>query len=201
MKINAIFVDTETSGLHPYFNAILQIAAIRQDGQTFQSYVKPHEGADINPEALAKNGITTEQMKTFPEASVVAQSFLEFLKPQSPKIILAGHNVGFDEAFLQKFYQRQRLDKTFNSMVHYHKLDTLPLAMALKEAGLIQPTYLSLSGLTKALGVVNENEHDALGDVKAAKASYEKMLALLKPAPVGQLFSTSPQAIQSSTLA
>ena len=181
--MNRVWVDLETGGLDPVKSCILQIAAIRQDGETFVSYVKPHPDADVQEKALQTNRITREQLGTFPEPAFVADQFLAFLKPQSPKIILAGHNlIHFDRPFLDHFFAR--LDKTqaFESMVHYHHLDTLPLALALQEAGLLHSYngYMNLSSITKALGIINTKEHDALGDVRATKESYEKMLKMMR---------------------
>ena len=78
--MNRVWVDVETTGLDPQKAAIIQIAAIRQDGQEFASYVKPHPDADIQEKALQTNQMTREQLATLPEAVLVADQFLAFLQ-------------------------------------------------------------------------------------------------------------------------
>lgn len=181
MALNHIWVDCETTGLDPEKAAVIQIAAIRKDGKTFQSYVRPHDGADISDEALRVNGRTRPQLQTYETPQLVGSKFIEFMKPQAPKIILAGHNVKFDYDFLKHFFRKAGIAE-FEKMIHYQLLDTLPLAMALNEAGIMQTEkgWLRLQDLTKALGVLNTQAHDALGDIMATKACYEAMLTRLK---------------------
>ncbi|MBI4151530.1 3'-5' exonuclease [Candidatus Woesearchaeota archaeon] len=182
-RLNTVWCDVETGGLDPLKSCILQIAAIRLDGQTFTSYVKPHAGADIHPKALEVNGLVSSQLSNFPEASLVADQFLEFLRPQSPKILLAGHNViKFDRPFLDQFFLRLGKTQAFETMVHYHHLDTLPLGLALLDAGVIKTYngYMNLESLSKALGVTNTKAHSADGDIKATKECYEAMVQKLR---------------------
>ena len=189
MSLNTVFVDCETTGLDPESCAIIQLAAIRKDGTTFVKNLQPHPGAVIVDKALQVNGMTREQLLIFPTSDIVAKEFLEFLRPQAPKIILAGHNViAFDVPFLKALYRRLNLLSEFESLIHFEYFASLALAMALNEAGIMQTQrgWLRLSDLTQALGVTNEKSHDAMGDIRATKHCYEKMLQLMKPNPVAQ---------------
>ncbi len=95
---NYTVIDTETTGLEPTFDEIIEVAAIRirddKAVETFQTLIKPREPIDGFIEHLT--GITNEMLETAPIAAEVIPNVLDFLGND----ILIGHNVNFDVNFL-----------------------------------------------------------------------------------------------------
>lgn len=140
-----VVFDTETTGLAPSKDRIVELAAIKYaDARPvlkFQSYVNP--GRPIPPEARKINGITDEMVADAPAIGQILQSFEDFVGSST----LVAHNLNFDLRFL--FYsgsvitdtkrryidtleQAQRMLKkpkrggdSDNYDVEDHKLDTL----------------------------------------------------------------------------
>ena len=92
-----IVIDTETTGLNPYDDELLQVSIIDGQGNTlFNSYIKPLYTDNWN-KAMAVNNIT-------PETVATAQNILE-VKQKISRIINSAHtiigfNVYFDLGFL-----------------------------------------------------------------------------------------------------
>src|SRR3954470_11377909 len=108
-----VFYDTETTGLNPAFDQIVQFAAIRADDQLnvierleLKSRLMPH--ILPSPEALCVTGADIHEL-----LSTARPSFLEMmcglrhiLLGWSPSTIIGYNSIRFDEAFLRHgFYQ------------------------------------------------------------------------------------------------
>lgn len=98
-KYNEFVVfDTETTGLAPSKDRIIELAAIRfVDGQPvewFETLVNPEK--EIPTEATAVNGITNEMVVDAPTISQILPSFEEFVGSSS----LVAHNLEFDLKFI-----------------------------------------------------------------------------------------------------
>ena len=93
-----IAFDTETTGLDPEKDRIIQLSAVRfkdmKPCETWNTYLNP--GCPLSPEAAAVNGITEDMVKDAPAIEEVTSDFLNFIG----KCPVAGYNVGFDLAFL-----------------------------------------------------------------------------------------------------
>ena len=99
--------DTETTGMSPVSDRIVEIAAVRiePDGgrSAFQSLVNPLRS--IPPGAVATHHITEEMVAPAPTFREVGARFLEFAKGSQ----LVAHNARFDLAFLQESLNREGL--------------------------------------------------------------------------------------------
>ena len=94
-----VVVDTETTGIKPGGNDIIEISAIKYGpGFTpiscFSTLCKPRK--PIPPEASAVNHITDEMVSDSPPFSFVATALSEYISGCN----LVGHNLGFDLRFL-----------------------------------------------------------------------------------------------------
>lgn len=89
-----VVVDTETTGVSPFKDRIVELAAVRfVDGkpvETFQTLVDP--GIKIPPEASRVNHITDTMVEESPKIGFVLDSFEEFVGDS----IIVGHNLPFD---------------------------------------------------------------------------------------------------------
>ena len=90
--------DYETTGLDPYNDRIIEIAAIRFiDGEIsdrFVSLINPER--DISPMITEITGISNKMVSTAPTEELIVDDFLHFLGDNP----LVAHNIHFDEKFL-----------------------------------------------------------------------------------------------------
>lgn len=97
IKVFVVF-DTETTGLDPEKEGIVQLSAIRYENGTAQevwnTYLNPE--CPISESAASVNGISEEMVKDAPKLHQVAADFLAFVKD----LPVAGYNVRFDFGFL-----------------------------------------------------------------------------------------------------
>jgi DNA polymerase III epsilon subunit family exonuclease len=150
--------DTETTGMSPTTDAIVEIAALRidTDGErsTFQSLVNPLR--PISYRAATVHGITDDMVANAPTFRDVAPEFLEFAKDSE----LVAHNARFDLAFLQESLNREGLPLWTGKT-----LDSIRIAKA-AFPGL--PSY-SLQNLKATFGLGTDMDgpaHRAANDVE-----------------------------------
>ncbi len=97
--------DTETTGMSPTADRIVELAAVRveADGQrtTFHSLVNP--GRPIPFALIGVHGITDEMVADAPTFSEVGPRFLAFAADST----LVAHNARFDLSFLQESLCRE----------------------------------------------------------------------------------------------
>src|SRR5581483_6902151 len=96
--IDFVVLDTETTGLRPGPDRVIEIAAVRLRGGeavgAFQSLVNP--GRRLPTFIVKFTGITQEMVSGAPSAAEIFPDFLRFID----EAILVGHNIGFDINFL-----------------------------------------------------------------------------------------------------
>lgn len=95
---NFVVVDTETTGLTPAGNDIIEISAIKFDNfipvSTFSTLLKPRN--PIPPDATRINGITNEMVQSAPSFSEIKSSLEDFIGEYP----IIAHNAAFDIKFL-----------------------------------------------------------------------------------------------------
>ncbi|MFQ5701184.1 MAG: exonuclease domain-containing protein [Acidobacteriota bacterium] len=170
--------DTETTGLSPLTDHVLEIAAIRfgLDGSTravFERLVDP--GVPIPPALTAIHGISDTMVRGQPCLETVLDEFIEFIGDA----VLVAHNAPFDVAMLlvplarmkdrsRGPGSRPRLSPAGNLV-----LDTCAMARRVHPGW---PGY-SLGVLARRLGILHERAHRALPDVEACRALFLRLLA------------------------
>ena len=120
-----IILDTETTGLYPLQgHRLIEIGCVelvnrRLTGRHFHQYLQPDR--EIDEEAVAVHGITTEFLSGMPRFNEVADRFLSFV--DGAELVI--HNAPFDMGFLDnELAMLQR--PTLSSLCKV--LDTLVLA-------------------------------------------------------------------------
>lgn len=171
MKGRVVFFDTETTGLDTEEDDIVQIAAIRMNGQTVEKKLNIilHTDRTI-PEKLGDklNPLVEAYRNTTPiDRAEGLSEFMNFCKGCS----LVAHNAEFDYNILDANLRRDLNDKSLRtSNPKYY--DTL------KVARLVDPdrkTY-RLEALIAAYGLEGVNSHLADDDIDATvKLSYKLM--------------------------
>jgi DNA polymerase III epsilon subunit-like protein len=171
------FIDTETSGLDESVNAVLQVALVATDCQlnklfSYMSYVKPREGAIIEPKAIAINKINLALLGNAPDEFEVTQTIGHLLFGRTPWTF-AGYNTPFDRKFIKAMFQRNKRDMDYfepaaddkDVMLEFKRLNTpfwkLMDAMA----------YFDISPPEGAL-------HDALVDINGTIEVAKKLCSV-----------------------
>ena len=96
----SVFVafDTETTGLNPRLDRIVEIGAVKFDNQgliaRFSTLINP--GIPMPAEATRVNNISDEMLKGKPYLNEVLPDFLHFIRGAA----LAAHNAPFDSGFI-----------------------------------------------------------------------------------------------------
>ncbi len=156
-----VALDIETTGLRPESDAIIEVAAVKFQGErvleTFSSLVNPQRPIPKKIQTLT--GISPADVLGAPPASVVLARLNAFLRSYP----VVGHNIAFDLGFLT---------------IHGVGLANPPID-TFELASIILPRMASynLEQLTKALGLPPLTYHRALPDATLAKDLFLTLFA------------------------
>lgn len=169
-----VVIDVETSGFNAKTNAILEIAAITlrmdQDGwllpdKSLHYHIDPFEGAILEPDALAFNGIdpTNPLRGAVNEYTAIHDIFKmvrKGVKEQScNRAIVVAHNATFDHGFLMASAERAGLKR--NPFHPFATFDTAALS------GLVLgQTVLARACATAGIAFDTSQAHSALYDTQ-----------------------------------
>lgn len=153
MAPRPIYYDTETTGVKPSKDRIIELAAYDVERNcTFCSFVNP-EGP-IPAESSAISGITDEMVKDAPLFKDVAPAFSEFCEGEV--VLIAHNNDQFDKLFLENEYAR-----CGHIMPSWLYFDTLKWSRKYRPD---LPRH-SLQFLRETFGIEANQAHRALDDV------------------------------------
>lgn len=182
------WTDTETTGVDPRSNAVVQIAGIieidHEIVEEFELFAAPHEGAAIEQGALDVNKRTIEELIEFPPLAQTVDTlkglFRKYVSPyqRNDKFVVAGYNVGFDYDFLYQAFKRVGDRYGIGSWTFHAKRDVMStVADAITELG-FRPGNTKLSAVCDALSI-DLDAHDALNDVRATRTVYHTLLPMI----------------------
>ena len=181
-----LFIDTETGGVKPESDALLEVAlAVWDEGYVIAQKVWKIKSGDkfYRQRALDINHINIEDHnKIAQEPAEAANEIAGFIEEWFPEghATLAGQNVAFDRDFLRMLIF-ENLDVNFADLVTHRLLDTMSILNFLHANGLIPAEALCLDGALEHLGIVVTNRHSAMGDVNATIALMDKLSEFLQP--------------------
>jgi DNA polymerase-3 subunit epsilon len=176
--------DTETTGLEPLNDEIIQVGAVRilngriLNQEYFDELIDPR--IPLKAASIAIHGITDSMLLGKPTSDLVLPAFQKFCADT----VLVGHNVAFDMRFLS--IKERQIGVRFDHPV----LDTLMLSAV---ATPNQASH-SLEAIMDRLGVRMDKRHNALADATATAEVFLKLLPLLAEQGV----TTLGQAIEAS---
>lgn len=179
---DVIILDTETTGLDPTRDMLLEIAAVRMAGpdivSEFQTFVDP--GRPIPEEVSELTGISQEDVKGAPGQREAVQLLAQFAGNNN----LIAHNADFDRSFIMREAQPGVLMGSW--------IDTLALSR------ICLPRFRShrLVDLAHAFGL-HAPTHRAADDTRALAALWRILLAAIQsmtPGLSAYIATLSPQA-------
>lgn len=154
---NYVILDTETTGLSPYTDRIIQISAIRYNElgkpvASFDTLLNPC--CPIPPHVTQINGITNQMVAFAPCADQIRDGFLSFLGDD----LIVGYNVTFDLRFLN-----QTFPGFFSGRCYVD-------ALSLVRKSLLLPSY-KLEHVASEVGFSPDGAfHDSFTDCEAVAA-------------------------------
>lgn len=153
MKRRPIFYDTETTGIKPERDRIIEIAAYDPVlNRRFEKLINP--GMPIPAEATAIHHITDEMVASAESWAKIGQEFCEFC--EGDVLLIAHNNDAFDYHFLRLEFERNAMQ-----MPEWKFFDTLKWARRYRPD---LPRH-TLQFLREIYGVAANNAHRALDDV------------------------------------
>ena len=162
-----VVFDIETTGLDPYKDKIIELAAVRvKKGRIENSY-----SSLINPEipipqiTTEITGIKDSMLEDAPKIEEVLDKFLEFCKGS----ILIAHNASFDMGFMRQ--KSLKLKREFN----FGHIDTLQWCRSL----LPNSRKHGLKEIGKLFGM-DFRHHRALDDTNVTAHIFLKLMEILK---------------------
>ena len=170
-NLSFVVIDTETTGLMPNKDEIVQIGAVRVvngrpvAGEVIDQLVNP--GRAIPPASTKVHGISDAMVADAPPPQAAVSHLHAFAQDS----VLVAHNAPFDIAFLKR--HGEALGQPWDHPV----LDTVLLSAVLFGAG---ETH-TLDALCERLDITipEEARHTALGDAVATAEALCKMLPIL----------------------
>ncbi len=153
MALRAIFYDTETTGIRPDKDRVIEIAAYDpEQDRRFEKLVNP--GCPIPPDATSIHHITNEMVASAPSFAEVGAEFIDFCSGEV--VLIAHNNDSFDLHFLRNEFARHSLQ-----MPSWKFFDTLKWARRYRPD---LPRH-TLQFLREIYGISANNAHRALDDV------------------------------------
>ena len=171
IALDAVVIDTETTGLDPAKARILEFGAVRlaagrlDENATLRLLIRPSE--PIAKTAIEIHGIDDAAVAAAPEFAKAWPEILDFIGRR----VVIGHSVGFDLAVLKRECERAGLE-----FRRPRTLDTRLLAEVAEPA----LAGYSLDNLSAWLGVEATHRHSALGDALTTARIFRALVPKLR---------------------
>jgi DNA polymerase III epsilon subunit-like protein len=166
-RYKLVWFDLETTGLNPFKDEVIEVAALNNEGLTYETLSKPEKR--ITPFITKITNITNEMVENSPNEETVIKNFVDFIKGNNPDkkaIYLIGHNIhSFDLPFIKAKCAKYKI----------YALDTLRMSQYI-----LNERYNKLETLCELFGVDNQNAHRALSDVWATYTIYCNLCKFFK---------------------
>jgi len=177
MSNKILWLDTETTGLDPVKQDVIQIAGIIEiDGvveKQFEFKCQPHSWDSVQQQALDVHGYSVADLRTFESPHSVKAQVEALLSryvskfDKTDKFILAGYNVGFDARFMKQWWLKAG-DKYWGSFVEYKNYDIYPLFQTFSMAMELDIPNHKLVTAAAYFGY-EFGAHDALEDIRVTR--------------------------------
>lgn len=167
-----VAVDTETTGLHPKENFLIEIGAVKFNrygmiGEPFDILIKPPVEIPMN--IIALTGIDDFMVSKSLSAAEAIPKFLEYCGGKD--VILVAHNAPFDIHFINMELERANVHALENQVI-----DTLIMTRAFHPdfKGTEEGPY-RLQSLAKRYGINVLQAHRANDDARVCMELFQKL--------------------------
>jgi len=171
IALDAVVIDTETTGLDPARARVIEIAAVRlaagriDADKPFRSLVRP--AAPIPETATAIHGIDAAKVADAPLFDDIWPKLADFAADG----VVIGHTIGFDLAVLKRECER--------AGIAWRRPRTLDTRLLAEVAAPDLPGY-SLDVVAAWLGVEITDRHSALGDAMTTARIFRALVPKLR---------------------
>jgi|LauGreDrversion4_2_1035121.scaffolds.fasta_scaffold17222_6 DNA polymerase III alpha subunit (gram-positive type) len=189
-------IDTETTGLDPTVNDIIELSALRlvRDGDEFKReqktwYIKPTNVHNISEEALKVNGHkkedilweTKEGKEKYLELKDVISDFELWVMEDCASVmdrIFAGHNPVFDANFMKSAWSKAGSESTFpfDLTANNRVLDTKQIVIFIDICTGRRRSKYNLSEIVKCFDIKKGKAHRADEDTRMTADFLEKIV-------------------------
>jgi len=176
------WIDTETTGLDPEKNGLIQVALIIEidyNPVARTDFRMNPIGKAFDPQAMAIHGLSEEQIAAYPTSASIKTKIEKFFSQfvnkydKQDKLIPAGYNVDFDLDFLQRLWEDTG-DKYIFSWFAHAPIDIYRAHRLLEWAGIAEaPSDRKLETMAKMYGIETPNSHDAAADIETTRQIAE----------------------------
>lgn len=174
-----VVFDTETTGLSPLTDDVVQVAAVRVvngriiSGETFDTHVNP--GRPIPAASTKVHGVTDKHVANARDFAEVGRAFHDFARGA----VLVAHNAPFDIAFLKRF--EEEMGVKWRNRV----LDTVLLSAVC--FGTTEQHSLDALCERLSIDIPPALRHTALGDAVATAEAFTKLIPVLESRSISTL--------------
>ena len=179
--VKLLVIDTETGGISPRRDALLQIGAVitntntYQEEDTYSVLIKPSPSLAVKAEALAVNGLTKEKLDKGVTEKEAIEGLVKFIAKFSYRgywPIIVGWNIHFDVSFLKWAFRRNNFDWNGRD---YKAMDVRALWVYYN---LVNKGSANYGGITHAVKELLHEDipHDALADARATLDMMRKFV-------------------------
>jgi DNA polymerase III alpha subunit (gram-positive type) len=173
--------DTETTGLDPAHNEIIEISFYRLFDNSQRTWcLKPSNYESIQPDALRINGHKLDDLKHLtkhgrdtyqhPTSAIVEiENWMTDDGAAAEDRILVGQNPSFDIEFMQNLWIKQNSAETFPFGRRPFLIDTRQIALFLDLVKSERSEFYNLGSLVEKYGVRREKAHRADSDTRMTK--------------------------------
>ncbi len=185
-----IYIDLETTGLHPKENGVTQLAGIIEiDGEVkekFNIFSRPFAADVITQEALDVTKKTKDEVLAYQSARIAYGQLVNILEryvsryDRKDKFLFIGYNSRFDMDMLRGFFEKNG-DQYIGSWFFFPPLDIMNLAIYFLSDQRHKLKDFKLGTIADHFGLTistMDNLHDALVDIEITMQIEKKIIEL-----------------------
>lgn len=176
-----LFLDTETGGIDPQKHSLLSIGMMVWENGFFcaRKLINVNDGVNVcTKEALSINKINIdEHIKNGISPKEAINEMIDFIETEFGKgerVILCGHNIGFDIRFLKQMFKNNNCE--YGKYFSHRSVDTHSIMLYLQICGVIREKVTSSHDALKYFGIKPVDRHNALGDAIDTAILFDKLV-------------------------
>lgn len=177
-----LFLDTETGGLNPGVNSLLEVgmvACVDNMIKATSSFTIKEENYVVSPMALNVNKLDLYNDIYLPGISkgAAVNRIMRFCIDHFVDLpILVGHNISIDKYMIRELFNSQGLN--MDTYISHRMIDTMSLLHTLYALGKLPKEACSSDGPFKHFNIEVKNLHRALDNAKATAILHAELMQM-----------------------